>query len=225
MIGLILQARMNSRRLPGKVMSLVNGAPLISHVISQCCRAYEGGPVIVCTSEEASDDPIFEYCQLNRIPVYRGSLNDVYARYVGCIDEFGLTAFGRICCDSPGISDELISLAINTYNSIQGVDLVTNVFERTFPVGQSIEIVNAETFKAAKFKSLDGFSKEHVTQTFYHNVTDFKICNIKNLTLERATVWAVDEPGDLQRVSELIKTGYKFDKKGVALEVRGSLVG
>ena len=223
MIGLILQARMSSNRLPGKVMSLIDGKPLIFHVVSQCRAALVNGPVIVCTSVEESDDPLFEYCEANNILVFRGSLNDVYKRYVDCIDAFGLTAFGRICCDSPGISAALISYAIKLYREMGTADLVTNVHERTFPVGQSIEIVNATTFKSNKFYDAVGFSREHVTQSFYNQVGGFEIYNIKNLQPDRTDSWGVDEPGDIERVSALLKNGYSFDEKHLGVEKRSAL--
>jgi spore coat polysaccharide biosynthesis protein SpsF len=218
MIGLILQARMSSRRLPGKVLSQINGVPLIKYVVAQCQKAHTEGPTIVCTSIESDDTPVYEYCRDNGILVYRGSLNDVYDRFLHCIDEFQLSAFGRVCCDSPGISSVLISLALNEFNSRPTVDLVSNVCQRTFPVGQSVEIVKSDTFCSASYKQKKGFSKEHITQTFYYNPEDYKILNIRNLIPMNSESWAVDEPGDLERVSSMIKQGYMMDTDAVILE-------
>ena len=205
-------------------MSLINGKPLIAHVIDQCKAALSNGLVIVCTSVEVSDDPIYEYCKLHNVLVYRGPLNDVYRRYLGCIEQFGLTVFGRICCDSPGISSALIKAAIETYESIEKVDLVTNVLERTFPIGQSIEIVNCSVFQSQKFSLSHGFSVEHVTQSFYKDSDKFCIYNIKNMNPDRGVSWAVDEPADIIRVSNMLDAGYFFNKEKISIEPRGYLI-
>lgn len=217
MIGLILQARMSSNRLPGKVMMKMNGKPLLQNVVEQCRLAYKDGPVIVCTSNDDSDDVIFDFCKNNNIDVFRGSLLNVYSRYVDCIKTFGLHAFGRVCCDSPGISPDLIQLALKTYNE-NDVDLVSNVCVRSFPVGQSIEIVNVDSFVNDRFKKGEGFSEEHVTQMFYKNLKNYKIYNIKNLNPVESESWAVDNPGDFERVSELAKLGFSCDFTSVIVE-------
>lgn len=218
MIGLILQARMSSRRLPGKVLRQINGVPLIRHVVEQCRKAHPDGPVIVCTSIECDDNPVYEYCIDNGISVYRGSLNNVYNRFVNCIDEFHLSAFGRVCCDSPGISSRLISMALNEFKLRPTADMVSNVCQRTFPVGQSIEIVSSTAFCSASFKEKKGFSKEHVTQTFYHSTDDYEVFNIRNLNPAKSESWGVDEPADLERVSGMIKKGYTIDPGAVVVE-------
>lgn len=218
MIGLILQARMSSKRLPGKVMTLINGKPLLQHVVNQCELSGISGPIIVCTSNEQSDNPIYEYCKNNNINVYRGPLDNVYERYLGCITSFKLSAFGRICCDSPGVSPSLIKLAVKTYELEKGVDLVSNVCLRSFPVGQSIEVVNAETFKSKLFQNSDGFSKEHVTQTFYSDPLSYNVVSIQNSVIDRCQSWGVDVPGDIERVSVLLNSGYSYDEQGVTVE-------
>lgn len=218
MIGLILQARMSSKRLPGKVLREINGAPLIWHVFEQCQKAYPEGPIIVCTSIEPEDTPLYEYCVENGIAVYRGPLHDVYSRFVGCIDEFQLSAFGRICCDSPGISSSLISIALNEFKARPTADLVSNVCQRTFPVGQSIEFVRSASFCASPYREKKGFSEEHVTQTFYHNPGCYEVFNIRNIDPDRYESWGVDEPGDLERVSSLIKQKYAIVTESVCVE-------
>ena len=224
MIGLILQARMSSRRLPGKVMALLGDKPLLQHVVDQCKLAKISGPVVVCTSRESSDDPVHDYCKAHDIHVYRGALDNVYKRYLGCIEAFDLSAFGRICCDSPGISSHLIQLAVDTYqshNQLQDtVDLVSNVCTRTFPVGQSIEIVNVKTFASEKFQQAQGFSQEHVTQTFYHNPLDYSVVSITKQLHDSEQNWGVDIPGDIERVALLLRnTGeYKYDKNTISMQ-------
>ena len=221
MIGLILQARMSSRRLPGKVMSQIKGEPLIKHVVSRCRAAHATGPVIVCTSTGESDSPIYEYCVENEIDVFRGSLDDVYGRYLGCIERYQLTAFGRICCDSPGISPSLIHLALNEYRERGNADLVSNVCLRTYPVGQSIEIVNSKTFCSPEFSKEKGFCREHVTQSFYQSPEGYKIFNIRNLNPVASESWGVDEPGDIERLTNLIAHPYVLEEGAFVVEPWG----
>jgi spore coat polysaccharide biosynthesis protein SpsF len=217
-IGLILQARMSSKRFPGKVLKLIEGKPLIMHVIDQCRLAHSEGPIIVCTSTESSDNAIVEFCNSQNVDVYRGSLNDVYNRYLGCIEQFDLSAFGRICCDSPGISSDLVRLAVQTFKEKEQVDLVSNVCVRSFPVGQSVEIVNAETFFSKQFRLSSGFSEEHVTQTFYKDSARYNIFNIKNINVSDSVNWAVDEPRDLEKVSQLLQLNFSYDPSSISID-------
>ena len=206
---------MSSNRLPGKVMKKINGLPILGHVIRSANRVDECNKVVVCTSIDETDDLISDYCKSHGLEVYRGPLDNVYERYKGCILNYGFSAFGRICCDSPGISDKLISYAINAYKETESFALVTNVFNRSFPVGQSIEIVNSQVFLSPEYVNINGFSEEHVTQGFYKNYHKYKICSIEKIKKEREISWAVDEVEDLEVIKKLIKNDYDFNSEKV----------
>jgi spore coat polysaccharide biosynthesis protein SpsF len=212
---------MSSTRLPGKVLHSINGKPLIAHVIERCNQVEHCGKVIVCTSTDITDDPLSDYCESIGAPVYRGPLDDVYERYKGCILENDLSAFGRICCDSPGISSQLISFAVSTYQRAKSCALVTNVYNRTFPVGQSIEVVNSLHFLSQQYRRGEGFSKEHVTQNFYRNPNAYAICSIEKFSDDRRTSWAVDVPEDLRIVKKLLNHEYLFNQEDVFVELVG----
>ena len=215
MIPLLLQARMTSKRFPGKVMANLNGTPLLSHVIKQCRKVSNCSDIIVCTSMEESDDIIYRYCADRNIKVFRGSLENVYQRFFDCLDEFNLGRFGRVCCDSPFISPELIELAIDQYLKIENVDLVSNVCERSFPIGQSIEIVRSECFKSREYADRKGFSSEHITQAFYNNKSHYNILNIKNFKRESEASWAIDTVDDLRNVEKWNDYNYSFNEANV----------
>lgn len=193
----IIQARMNSQRLPGKVLSEVNGKPLLQYLVDSVkqCQSLDG--IIVATSIEKADDPVAHFCHRCNINYYRGQSEDVASRYKDIIESYKLNVFVRLCADSPLLDYRLIDSAVNVYQKGQH-DIVTNVFPRSFPKGQSIEIVNAKTFLNgyACFDAKEDF--EHVTGFFYRNSGQF---NINNIALDHDFSnirFCVDTPEDLE---------------------------
>ena len=136
----IIQARMSSQRLPGKVLKEVQGRPLLDYVCKRISKSRLLQNTVVATSDHSSDDPVFEYCLNQGIECYRGPLEDVAGRFAGALLNYGAPAFLRISADSPFIDPELIDEAIRHFQSGK-YEIVTNVFPRSFPKGQSLEIV------------------------------------------------------------------------------------
>jgi len=203
----IIQARMSSTRLPGKVLELINGQPILGILAERCASAVGEEQVIIATSAENSDKPIVEFANSRGLQYCCGSLDNVYERFTKTIMEFKLDNFVRVCADSPFLDPELISTAILKFNEYD-VDLVTNIFPRSYPKGQSVEVIRAKTFLNRSFCLLDGFSSEHVTQTFYQNSHRFDILNFSGLDVKRQelTTWAVDTSEDLSALREWAKS-------------------
>jgi spore coat polysaccharide biosynthesis protein SpsF (cytidylyltransferase family) len=176
----VIQARMSSSRLPGKVMMPLGGVPILERVITRVAMAKGVKRVIVATSSSEEDRVIYDYCLRNGIECYQGPLDNVAERFASILIESGQNAVIRICGDSPFIDPVLIASAINHYR-LGSYDLVTNVFPRTFPKGQSVEIINADTFlRIFKEKSFSKEDLEHVTRHFYLNRNDYSIYNFTN---------------------------------------------
>lgn len=178
LVGAIIQARMSSQRYPGKVLHEIAGKNLLQFLLERLEHCQKLDSIIIATSVNESDDAIEKYATQNGVLCFRGELNNVASRFMGALDKYGFERFVRINADSPLLDPALIQLAINKFNE-EDVEIVTNTLERSFPRGQSVEVINTETFRRGykKMKHEDEF--EHITQFFYKNKHDFKIHNFK----------------------------------------------
>jgi spore coat polysaccharide biosynthesis protein SpsF len=203
-IGAIIQARMSSQRLPGKVLHEVNGKPLLQYILERLEKSSIIKEFFIATSCEKSDDQIEEFCIKKHVPCYRGSLNDVAGRFKQILENERWDAFVRVNGDSPLIDQHLIDKGVNLF--IEGnFDLVTNVFPRSYPPGQSVEIVRASTFKKNYSRMNDSDDFEHVTKFYYRNPKEFKIFNFTSLTDYSSVHLSVDTLQDMQVFSSIIR--------------------
>jgi spore coat polysaccharide biosynthesis protein SpsF (cytidylyltransferase family) len=203
-IAAIVQARMSSRRLPGKVLTEVAGKPLLHYLHERLihCRDIDG--IIVSTSTDPSDDPVALFCMRHDIPFFRGSLNHVAQRFQETVEAFGLDAFVRVNGDSPLLDPHLIDHAVTLFRAGEA-DLVTNVFPRTFPPGQSVEVVRGSVFREICPRLDDPQDQEHVTRFFYLHPDDFKIVNFRAAEAYAPMHLAVDTPSDLERFRSMVQ--------------------
>lgn len=207
MIRAFIQARMSSKRFPGKVLAPLAGRPIIVHVISLVAQVIPAERIVVVTSIEESDDPLACYLRDIGINVYRGSLDNVFERFQLCLGEYPCAWFFRVCADSPVLDSALLQTML-TYSSRMDVDLVTNVFPRTFPKGRSAEMLNAATFASIDPKRLTLEEQEHITQIYYNNPAEFRILNIESADpLLANESFAVDSFEDIFRLEKVLQSG------------------
>ena len=176
-VRVLVQARMSSRRFPGKVLAPFRGRPVIRHVLDAVRRALPSAGPMVLTSGESSDDPLAAYLRTQDIPVFRGPLDDVFDRYRRCVALHPCDWFLRLCADSPLLSPSVIR-AVTDPARRAGVDLVTTVFPRTFPRGQNAEIVRVAAFLSIDPGALTAGDREHVTAYYYRHPDRFRILNV-----------------------------------------------
>lgn len=198
---IIVQARMSSSRLPGKVLHPVAGRPLLSYLLESLAHCRNAGPVVVACSAEPSDTPIAEFCEQTGTRCFRGPLHDVMGRFAMAADALGALQFARVCGDSPLLDHRLIDHAIALFWAHRP-DLVTNLHPRTFPAGQSVEVVDRTAFGHALADSTDPAEREHVTQFLYRHADRFEIVNFTAGADWSGHRMAVDEPGDLARFAK-----------------------
>lgn len=203
-IGAVILARVQSSRLPGKVLRPLAGRPMLERVIERASASGCVHPVVVATSTGLADGPIHLLCQKLEVPCFRGAHENVAARVLAAIRHFRLDAFVRICADSPLIDPQLIRTAVELYRTGR-YDIVTNNLHRTFPAGQTVELIRAQTFR-------DGFARmhapehfEHVTRFFYEHAEDFRVFNFTAKQDFSAERLVVDTPDDLARMDKLIR--------------------
>ena len=136
----IIQARLSSQRLPNKVLKKINGIPLIEYSVNRIKTLFKNSKILIATSNHPSDDALAAYCLENNINFYRGSLNNVAKRMFYAAKKLKAKSFVRISGDSPLIDPKVVAKGIR-YSQNGVYDLVTNIFPRSYPSGQSVEII------------------------------------------------------------------------------------
>ena len=151
---------------------------ILGRCIERVSSAKRVSDILVATSTEISDQAIVEFCLANNTSYHLGSLDNVVERLWGAAQSKKQKAFLRICGDSPFIDPKIIDEAISIFSSTD-FDLVTNVFPRSFPKGQSVEIIKTTALGRISKAMLSDEEREHATSYFYNNHLKFKIGTIR----------------------------------------------
>lgn len=204
-IAVIIQARMSSQRLPGKVLRPVADKPMLQYTLDRLRQSIHDLRLIVATSRETSDDPLEDYCLKKGTEIFRGALDDVAGRYAALVKEHRLPAFVRVTGDSPLIDTQLIDAGIDSFATGQ-FDMVSNVFPRSFPKGQSFEVLNADVFLEAVGRMTGPGEREHITQHFYRHPDKYRIYNVASNSGNYAEDnLSVDTEEDFERFRRLME--------------------
>lgn len=203
MIGAIIQARMSSVRLPGKVLMKAAGRTVLQYVIERLrqCAALDG--IVVATSTDVCDTPIVNHCEELGVEVCRGSLDNVAQRFLDAAQRHTFGAFVRVCADSPLLDADLVGGAVKRFRECQ-CEIVTNVMPRTYPRGQSVEVVRTELLRTTWPKMDTPEQLEHVTSFFYEHRSDFSIVNLSAPRDMSGMRLAVDTGDDWERFTRIV---------------------
>jgi len=200
----IVQARMGSTRLPGKVLTPLAGRPLLIWLIDRLKDAKYISDIIVATTEDASDDLLVEFCIEQSISCQRGFRNNVARRLAKVATQSGAEEFIRISGDSPLIDSKVVDQAVELYQR-NDCDLVTNILTRTFPKGQSVEILKTDTFLQVCQAITTEEEKEHVTRTFYLHPERFNIVSFSSEIDAGREQLSIDTIDDHKLIEKLIE--------------------
>lgn len=203
-LWVIVQARMSSSRLPGKVLRPARGKPMLQYLLDRLGQAKRVAGVLVATSDDPSDDAVAQYCEQNGQPCFRGSLPDVASRYLAAAASRDLEAFVRVTGDSPLLDQVLVDKAVELYME-GGYDLVSNVLERSFPKGQSMEVMSTDALARAYARMTRASDKEHVTHYFYRHRDWFQIRNFSYHEDHSKMQLSVDSPEDWDRFVAVVE--------------------
>jgi spore coat polysaccharide biosynthesis protein SpsF len=206
----IVQARMSSRRFPGKVLAPFRGRPLIDHVTAAVRLALPGVPVVVATSTEHSDDPLALYLGSTGMAVYRGPLDDVFGRFRGCIQASPTDYVLRICADSPLVDGGMLRKVVSSLEGAEGasIDVASTTIRRTFPKGHNAELIRTASLLAIDVAELNAHDREHVTPFFYRHPQRFRLLSVESGDPDLAsTNLSVDTVEDLHRLEALTSAG------------------
>jgi spore coat polysaccharide biosynthesis protein SpsF len=196
--AIILQARMGSARLPGKVMAPIAGRPLIAHCIARLTRS--GLPVVVATTERREDDVLVDVAHDLGVPIVRGADQDVLARFVGAASRLALTHVVRATADNP---------VVDLDAPRRTLDLLCRagagyVEELGLPTGAAVEACTVDALRHAAAATADPYDREHVTPYLRRGLAGASVQARAPIALRRADLrFTVDSAADLVTVRAL----------------------
>jgi spore coat polysaccharide biosynthesis protein SpsF len=203
---IIVQARMESARFPGKVLANVLGRPLLGHVLERAAEARCADTVVVATSNAPEDDPIVEYCEGEDVAVFRGSREDCLGRYYEAAAALDAEVIVRLTADNPLIDPALIDQVIRL-RTARDLDYAASALPhwRKLPLGMDVEAFTFAALELAHLESTRLSEREHVTLYFWDNPNRFA-CDVldhpHDASRHRLTV---DYPEDLVVVRRLLE--------------------
>lgn len=208
----ILQARMSSTRLPGKVMAPVLGQPMIARQLERLRRSRRIDALVVATSTDPSDDPLAAWCEGAGVEVFRGDLSDVLGRFCGALRRHpAATAVLRLTADCP-LADWTVIDALVDRHLEAGADYSNNVTApRSFPHGLDAEIVRPRALLEADREAADPYEREHVTPFVYRRPERYRLAALSRTPSLAHLRWTVDVPDDLAFVREVYERLYPAD--------------
>jgi spore coat polysaccharide biosynthesis protein SpsF len=202
----IIQARMTSSRLPGKVLKEIAGVPMIAHVINRVSKARLVDQVIIATTEDSTDDLIENFCTENGYACFRGHPFDVLDRYYQAALSYQAHIIVRITADCPLMDPDLIDSLIKTFLETN-VDFAANrlppPWKRTFPIGLDIEVVGFKALEKAWKEASLHYEREHVLPYLYDQPNRFKILLMQHEPDYGNKRWTVDTPEDLELLNQI----------------------
>ncbi|HPA37361.1 MAG TPA: glycosyltransferase family protein [Phenylobacterium sp.] len=216
----VLQARMSSSRLPGKVMRPILGQPMIALQIERVRRSRRLAEVVVATSIDPSDDPLAAFLATIGVRVVRGPLDDVLGRFIAVIDTLGLTGdLVRLTADCPLADPEVIDACIDLLKQ-GGFDYASNGRLRTYPRGLDVEVFRIQALQQAARETNAPYDREHVTPWLYRPGSPFSQGELVQEIDESPLRWTVDLPADFEFVRRVYETLYPANPAFTSDDIR-----
>lgn len=226
MITAIIQARMSSSRLPGKVLLNLAGQPMLVHVVERASQAAMVEQVIIATTTDPTDDAIQKLCDERGYNCYRGSLLDVLDRYTQAARAYDAQTIVRLTADCPLIDPTIIDLTVRALADHDfAADRLPPPWSRSLPIGLDVEVVTRTALERAWLEAQERHQREHVLPYLYEGVEfnsprapaasegyytlqgttprGFKIVQLHHTPDYGALRWTVDTPADLELVRQM----------------------
>lgn len=204
----IIQARLSSSRLPGKVLKKVLGKPIILFQLERVLKSKLINKVIIATSIDKSDDDLCKLCLKNNIDFYRGSLNDVLSRFYYTYKQFGPSAnIIRLTGDCPLIDPKIIDKVILKHLN-SNYDYTSNTIQPSWPDGFDVEVINSKILEVINDIAKAPYDREHVTPYIYKNKQKFKLQNVSNYKDWSKIRLTLDFKEDFELIKKIISELY-----------------
>ena len=195
----IVQARMGSTRLPGKIMKSLLGKPMLTRMVERLKRTPSLNDVVIATTEEKRDDKVVEFCQKMEWPSFRGSEQDVLDRYYQTAKHYEADVVVRCTSDCPLICPNHVEDVVQHFlRKEQELDYVADFLpQRTFPMGLDTEVMSFQALERAWQEAKEQPFREHVTLYIYRHPGKFRLSGLSNDEDLSALRWTVDTAEDL----------------------------
>lgn len=197
--GVIIQARMGSTRLPGKVMKDLCGKTVLAHVIERVQQS--GEEVVIATTDGSVDDAIVTEAEANGVGFFRGSEEDVLSRYYLAAKQFGFERVVRVTSDCPLYDGKLLRAMLDYWRGDE--DYLSNCHERRFPRGLDTEIFTCAALERVHNEASEQPQREHVTPYIWQNPDQFVIRHFKRQPNLSSMRWTLDTEEDWQFVQKV----------------------
>ena len=222
----ILQARMSSTRLPGKVLMDLAGAPMILRQVERVRRAGRIERLVVATSTDPSDDRLAEVVAAAGVDVHRGPLDDVLARFVGALDAFPSDQVVRLTGDCPLADPEAIDDTIGLHLA-SGADYTSNTPDtHAYPKGLDVEVITAAALRRAAAAATTAEEHEHVTWGVWTRPDLYRLEWVRSEAADDGDVrWTVDRPDDYEFVREVYAALYPANPAFTSADIRAFVAG
>jgi spore coat polysaccharide biosynthesis protein SpsF len=211
----VIQARMGSTRLPGKVMAPVAGRPMIDHVIERVSRIPSVDEIVVATTAEPSDDPLVDHLDGLGARVIRGSTTDVLARYWAAAESTRADAIVRVTGDCPLLSPGVAGRVVAAFLSEPDCDYASNTLVRTYPRGLDTEVFSLAALSVANAEARSSADREHVTGFIWRQPNRFRLRGVAADVDHHTLRWTVDTAEDLALVRRIFDA---LDSRGQPFE-------
>jgi spore coat polysaccharide biosynthesis protein SpsF len=195
-ITAIIQARIGSTRLPGKVLMDLGGKSVLSRVVDRLRRAKRLDEIVVAITDSVADDAIVRECHQLKVGYFRGPENDVLDRYQRAARVYAAQVVVRITADCPLIDPQLVDETIGAFQQ-QRADYASNIFPRTYPRGLDTEVFATAALEQAWHHTHEPYQREHVTPYFYEHPGLFRLASLRGRIDYSHYRWTLDTAEDL----------------------------
>jgi len=199
----IVQARMTSTRLPGKVLADLGGRPVLAFMLERVKRARTLDGLVVATTVNATDDPVARAAAAAGVEVFRGDEKDVLSRFVGAGEAARADVVVRLTADCPFTDPALVDLAVARFLEAD-LDYLANAVDRTYPDGLDVEVLRFEALRRAARETREPYDREHVTPYLYRPGGGFRVGSFRHDSDLSALRWTIDTAEDLAVARRLI---------------------
>jgi len=203
----IIQARMASTRLPGKVLADIGGRSMLARVCRRVARAATVDRLVVATTVCPEDEVVVDECQRLAVACFRGSEHDVLDRYHQAVRTYEADAIVRITADCPLIDPNVIDLVVGEFLE-ERPDYAANTLRRTWPRGLDTEVTSAAALARADREATEPYQRVHVTPYIYQHPDRFRLLAVIGREDFSRHRWTVDVPADLDFIREIYR---RFD--------------
>lgn len=197
----IVQARMGSIRLPGKVLKKINGRTIIQLLLQRLSQSKEIDQIIVATSNNPENDKLQSTVETLGYNCFRGSEKNVLSRYYEAAKFFNADIVVRVTGDCPLIDSMLVDECIKGFK-LFNVDYFSNTLPRSYPDGLDVSVMSFKTLKTANDKAISNFDKEHVT-SFIRNSSEFSKKSLQHNKNFSNLRWTLDNQEDLNVIKNI----------------------